>query len=551
MKILTRRDFLKVTGIGALSATAALTLAACGRSGSAGGDSVISTDYVGADLEKGDVSGALAAAEGTEFIMIDEAIQGCTLIFPTLGPFRNANMQRGLIIRYLYDRLAYVNVMGVYVPQGARSWEVAEDGITWTVELYDYITDSAGRNITADDVIWFIEESKARATRPVFSSVASTEKLSNYTLKIVMTENIADNFELLLESIFVVSRESFESDADGFAYHPICSSPYEVVEFEPNSSITFLRRDDFWQTEDELDDCLGANIKQMSMIVIAEASQQQVALETGLIDAMPAIDASVAENFLNNEDYLVAQTPSANGYSLRFSGASDKLIANDLNLRMAISCCINVDALISGAANGYAEPMYDLIPRTSSGFQDKWMSEPYFPYDVEKAKAYLADSGYKNEELILAGNVAYSKMYTIIQANCQAIGINVKLDLQESSLWNTNSKDGRLWDMAVVACGNGGASIWTTYLDCDVYEYGNAQALKDDVLNDMLHYTWQNANYTPENIDKVHRYLTDNAYIRGLYLPQIISVARKEMGIAETQFNNTGNLDIAASKYAK
>lgn len=65
---------------------------------------------------------------------------GVTSLWATLSPFQTTQNQYGTFTRLLYDRLAVV-YNGEYVPQMAESWEVAEDGVTWTVKIHDNITD--------------------------------------------------------------------------------------------------------------------------------------------------------------------------------------------------------------------------------------------------------------------------------------------------------------------------------------------------------------------------------------------------------------------------
>ena len=435
------------------------------------------------------------------------------------------------------------------MPQGAKSWTVAEDGVTWTVELFDGITDSEGRSVTAKDIVWFITQSQEQNTKPCFKKLKSVTAIDELTVEMVFSQNMADSFEVCLESTFLINQESYEASADGFASKPISTSPYVVTEFLENNKMNFKLRDDYWQTEEQ-DPELAHNIEVINYIFISEASQQQIALETGTIDMMPGINATVVGAFQNNDNYLVAMGASNNGNQLLFTGYEERLVGRDENLRKAICYAIDVDMIIQGAANGYGEPMDDFTPRTSSGWFESFKSMDYFHYDEALAKDYLSKSDYNNEELILAGSSSYQKAYQIIQACCQAVGINVKLDLQDQALWTANSNDGRLWDMCFRNTGNGAANMWSQNIDGDVYEYGDAMARKDQELTDMVHFTWQNANYTEENITKIRNYLFDHAYIYGIYLPYTLSVLNKDLGVAETVFQTQGQIDPAACKFA-
>ncbi|MBR3404587.1 MAG: ABC transporter substrate-binding protein [Firmicutes bacterium] len=555
MKGFTRRDFLKLSGVGAASA-AALALVGCS---SKSGDNTESSSQAGnqssTQTQESSVletqEGSIVADETTELEMRENVKVGISFLFATLTPFRNTSGQRFPLVRYLYDRLAFLTDTGAYVPQGAKSWTCADDGVTWSVEIYDNITDSEGRPVTANDVKWFLDEGKARASKPCYAKVQEVRVVDDYNLEIVMDKNLADAFEVVLESTFMINQESFEADADEFNTQPVSTSPYKVIGFVPDVSLDFEHRDDFWQDEALEDRTLGHNVKTINMVYISEASQQQVALETKTVDAMPGINATVVDAFKDNDAYLFAMAPANNGNQLRFTGDETRLVGRDENLRKAICYAIDVDMVIQGAANGYAEKMDDFIPRTSGGWFEAYKTMDYFHYDVDLAKDYLSKSDYNGEELVLAGNNQQQRAYTIIQANCQAIGITVKLDIMDNSLFTQISNDGRQWDMAMMSTGNGAANVWTQTFDGDAYEYGDQMGRHDEVLTEMIHETWQVANYTEENITKIRNYIFEHAYAYGLFLSYTLSVCNKSLNIAETVFNTQGQLDMAACKYAK
>lgn len=562
MKNLTRRDFMKLSGLGMMG-VAITSLSACSKDGTTdkkddkgtntgdtSGDTSTNVPQT-TDLNKGDAQGALTADEGTEFVKLDSAVIGTGSVLTSLTPFRNTNGQRALIIRYLYDRLALPNNMGEYVPQGAKSWSVADDGVTWTVELYDNITDSEGNHITADDVVWFVEQSIERATKPCFKKVSIIKAINPTTVEVVLIADIADAMNVFLESTFMLSKTAFEASPDEMTFDVVSSSPYKVTEFNAEADITFTLRDDFWQDEELLDPACGANIKQFKMLAISEASQMQIAMETGTVDAFPGINVNVVDRFVDDENYLVTFTPSNNASTLLISGSPDRLVGQDINLRKAICHAIDRQGIIDGVLKGRAELSNDIIGRTSSGWQESWLDEEYYPYDPEKAKEYLAQSSYKGEEIVLAGTAQSEQTFVLIQAYLQAVGITCKLDMMANALWQTMNLDGRQWDMSLMSTGNGGANVWSQMADPDAYDYGNVVAVKDDELRELVHNAWKNANYTPENINAVHRYFTDNAYFFGLYLSYANSVARTDLGIVETQFNNQGMLDLPACKFAE
>jgi len=499
-----------------------------------------------------EVEGALEVEEDAETVMLDHITIGVGgAVFASITPFRNNNNQHHQIVRFLYERLLYLTPNG-YVRQGARSFEVAEDGRTWTVEIYDYIYDSAGNHITAADVVWFIEESMERGMRPVFRRIESVQQTGDYTFEVVMDDDVADTFEIILISTFLISREAYEASTNGMATELISTSKFQVTDFIPDATITFTIRDDHWQDPELTDPALVSNIRSFTVMNIPEASQQQIALETGIVDAFVGLVPTVAGAFENNPAFHFATSPSNTGLGLYFSGAESSMVAYDVYLRRAIAYAIDAAGILAGALNGFGEVMTDITPRTSAGFLDEWLTIDYFPFSTERAAYYLAKSNYNGEPLsIMASGATNERVSILIQAYLQAIGVNVALDIRDTALFAASSQDGNNFDMLLVNAGNGLVNQWGNRFDMNAFELGDAQSRRDPVLTELLHYTFRNANFVPENKERVRQYLADNMYAYGIVLGHIVSVANVDLGLAGTTFDITGLLDLPASVFTQ
>jgi ABC-type transport system substrate-binding protein len=450
----------------------------------------------------------------------------------------------------MYDRLAMPDAEGVYQPQAAESWEHNGDYRTWTVKIHDNIYDEAGNHITASDVVWFINEYMSNGIKPCFGQVESCSVIDDYSLEIVMKSAMANMFEVVLESTFIVSQKAYEESEDGFASKPITSGPYNVTEFTPSTSITFTKNEDYWMGDFPEGGIFASNVDVINVINITEASQLQIALETGTIDVAPSLNLALVDNFASDTDnYTTVFHPSNNDVFLMFSGDSHSILADNLELRQAICYAIDVDPIIDAVAYGYAEVSHDIVPRVTDGHLDKWEDEPYYECDTEKAKELLAESGYNGEEITFICSASNTTMPTIVQAQCQAVGINIKLDPMDGALYSTSWYDGTRYDIAFIASGNGGANIWNQFIDGTSYEKGDAMARKDDTLTELVQWTSLIENYTDENIDEVHKYVMENAYCYSLYLPLVATVFRNDIPLATSVYNNEGPVDVASCSY--
>ncbi len=555
MKNLSRRDFLKISAAGAAGVMTAAALGGC--SSGSGSDAPASggSDEAGAAAEgfgSGERQDELVAGEDAATGILPEITYGTNFALSSLTPFRNTSGQHIQTFKHLYDRLVYLNGDYEYRPQAAKSVEVEADGVTFDIELYDFITDSEGTNITAADVVWFIEQYMENGMKSYFGYIVDVEQTGDYTLKVVFSDDIAEVSSMAFHSTYIVSRAAYEASADGFASYVVSTSPYIVTEFTAAASLTMERRDDYWMPEELWGKYYTSNIQTVNEIVISETSQMQIALETGAVDAFPSISAEVVNAFVGDDKYYVCSAPSNNGYCLFFTGDAHSPLADDVNLRKALCYAVDPQGIIDGALSGYGEPMYDICCRTSTGYVKDWDNREYFPYSPQTAQEYLAQSDYSGQQLVFTLPTNSKDVGTILQAYWQAVGINVTLDVLDSAMFSAVVPGE--YDIYMTSTGNGCANLWSQFFDGNAFSYsfgpGDRQAHQDKELTELLYYTWQNANYTEENIDKVHEYLMDVCYCYGVALPYTVNVISNDTGIVSTAYNIQGYVDLVNCQYA-
>lgn len=477
---------------------------------------------------------------------------GMSAGWDTLTPFRNMTAHSLMFSRMLYDSLGFRAADGSIIPVVAKEWSGEDDGLTWNIEIYDYVEDSAGNHITADDVVWMIGQLKEKALKPIFNRVASVEKTGDYTLKVVLNADIAGTIESILQHTFVVSKAAFDASKDEFITEVVSTSPYQVTEFVSGASMTLEKRDSYWQKPELIDPSMACNLEKVTFRYISETSQQQIALQTGEVDVFSAIDSSLVPAFEGDNQVVVAPSTYILGNQLFFSGHESSPVANDVNLRMAIAYAIDEKAIIDGVYDGLAEPMYDSGPSTLMGYQTEWKQEEYFPFNVDKAKEYLAKSNYKGEELeIMASNsTRNNRMLTMIQAYLLDVGINLKLKLVDRSLYSSSLTDGSTYDIVQVSAGGADyPSFWANRFDNTSYPNGDATSRNDETLTKMVKEASTTAGFTPENINAIHKYVNENAYAYAICQPMIVDMYSISIGLTEPSPFFAGGIDFIASTY--
>lgn len=426
-----------------------------------------------------------------------------------------------------YESLGYMNYDKELTPWVAKEWST-EDNLTYTITIHDNVYDSAGNHITASDIVWFINEARTRALKPVFGKIEDVQQVDDYTLTVTLKANMVGVFEYVMEDTFVVSQKAFEESGDEFATKCVSTSQYEITEFVASSDWAYTKRDNYWGNPEDLDEEIRAKVEKVKFHVIAEASQVTAAFQTGLVDYQDGAGIAVVTQFLNNPEFTVLEYEGHQGFQLFFSGyekgnnpdsdAETKAVANDVKLRQAICYAIDNQALVDGYAQKHGSLLYDVCPPFYKGYQKSWESEDYYTRDLEKAKQLVAESDYDGSTLVILVSSALSRIGEIIVNNLAEAGIKAEIFSPEMAQLMQIRLNGEYYDMFINTIG--GTYLpdhWSIRYDMNAYKTGDGTSRHDAVLAELLYKTWTVEGFTPENINEVHNYIKDNAIAYGLF----------------------------------
>lgn len=534
--------FLKITSLALACCMSVALLSSCG------GNTVSNTPGSSASPPS---SGSSSPATETKLIPGDGVLDiGNAIGLDTLTPFRANTARDQPFFKQLFEALAVPDANKELQPWVAKSWKTEDNGFTYDIEIWDTVSDSAGNHITAADIVWFIEKSMEVALKPAFAKVEHVEQTGDYTLRIKFSSNVVGNMERILEDTFVISQAAFEASSDKFGTGAVTTSAYKVTSFTASSVIAFEKRADYWQDINLIPECVRPMVDKVTYHCIPEASQMGIALETGTIDIAWQMNPATGVAFIDNSRFTADLTEGPQGYQLFFSGADSSAVANNVKLRQAICYSIDPQGLITGFCSGYGDPMYDVCPPGMIGFVDSWKNDSYYGYDPAKAKALLAESGYKGEELSLLAVNSAQRLVEILQNYMVAIGVNVKLNLVDMALYTATRLDGTKYDMTINTIGGTFMSDhWAIRYDPAAYATGDATSRHDNVLAALLYKTWTPDGYTAENITKVHEYIRDSAIAYGLVNPKTFTVWNNNLDIQTKVYGFSGAISPTACTF--
>ena len=479
--------------------------------------------------------GAMFAAASSEKaatpVAKDSLVIGDNVTYTTLSPFVQY-ATTGSATYALYEKLAYVE-NGVLVPELAYEW-TTEDNTTYTIKIYDYIYDSEGNHITANDVVYSYNMTIANG---ITNYVADIKAIDDYTVQMTLTDPAIGNFETNIGLVNIVSQAAYEKSGDGMATQPISSSIYNVVDFVAGSYVTLTKNENYWQKDaSKLSTLQTGKYKTIKFLSVSEPSQQTIALETGTVDVIESIDKTQVANFLEGGEYSgkfsVVSAVGGTATSLFFSGSSE-IIGQDKNLRLAIMYAIDRVGFTKVSSQGVATAC-EMFGNINAGDAVTYYQKEggYSPYNVELAKEYLAKSNYKGETLRFLSTTAFETQSLVIQDYLKKIGINVEINAPDLAVYQKTYKDPTAFDFALCAnTVNYNSTFWYK-------QYFNAKGTTrhgwtDPELIEAANLANQPENHTAENVEKVSRLLDDRAYGMGLYIDSRFHVVSNAIQLPE------------------
>lgn len=453
----------------------------------------------------------------------------------TFGPYETNNNGRRQVLPEIFEAL------GMYQGHGdtvtgvmAKKWYPTEGKEnTYTIEIYDYITDSNGNQITADDIIFSYTEGASTYKR-YLKAMESITKIDDYTLEIKLKTNELAALEHIMALCWIVDEDSYTSDADKMAYTPVGTGPYKFVSNVEGSSVTVVARDDYWQKDESLlVNNQFRNVKNIEFLVVKESAQKSNMLKTGEIDIVSGMTYEQAKNFMEDPEYTVDSTLDQKARTLVFN-CNEASVCSNLDLRQAICYAVDAAGVLAGFDDA-GELAWAIGNSTYPDVLEKWKEDGYYEQDLDKAKELLKKSGVAEGTTIriLTDNSEMNgTIATIIQGYLTQIGLNTEIMAYEQTLTKTYMRDFTSFDIYLVYNGNADFAVpmWQERLTNTSYDDGlNYCGINDSELQKLIDTAITVNGHTEENITALHNYIKDNALIYALFSPYIYTVANKNM----------------------
>ncbi|WP_413451330.1 ABC transporter substrate-binding protein [Georgenia phoenicis] len=384
-----------LTRVLALTAVAALGLSAC-----SGGE---------------DTGGATAAEE--------EIVIGSTNEPTSLE--RNVGGSSGVsqtMTRNVYEGLTAIDVDGEIVPTLAESWDVSEDGLTYTFDLREGVTFHDGTPFTADDAVWslseIISEESVAARKSDLAVMDQITAVDEQTLEVVLSQP-SRSLLFNLAAVTIVKEGDTENTSDNG------TGPYRFVEWAQGDYLTIERNDDYWGA--------AAANPGVTFQFFTDTTAMNNALATGGLDLVIAEDSpDQLVQFEDNPDFTISEGTSTTKYLWAFNDAEAPF--DDVRVRQGLYRAIDREAILDAVWAGRGQVIGSMVPPTDPWFTDL---SGVHAHDPAGAQALLAEAGVEDLTITLdyvAGDTE-GTIAQLLQSDLAEIGVTLELNPIDDATW--------------------------------------------------------------------------------------------------------------------
>lgn len=490
---------------------------------------------------------------------------------PTLEPYATSSVGSLHVMPEIYQTLFYAPHFGEdATPNIGKSYTISDDYLSCEIEIFDYVVDSAGNKITAEDVKFSFDTGKAAGNiKQLNQYYESCEIIDDYHVLMTINTKALGVWEEMFEVTYIVDSEAYDEKA--FATAPIATGPYVVKEYTSGSSLVLEYNEEFWQTDEAyLNPVCAHNVETINYRIITENAQMTMALESGDIDLASSITATDAHAyFLDNAKYTVLDHGTNLFVNQSFNMSDESAVGGSLALRQAILYSYNVEDMIAGILSGDAERCYTWGGTMYGDFNEAWI-EDYYEYDPELSMKLLDEAGYVDVNgdgfreqpdgsaldirIVLETNDTKNRAAQYVQSCMQQVGLKASITQYDAALYSTYKTDFSQWDMIIDNQANRAylASIWSNYLRQGYSEWNGQKTtfigLSSDELQALIEVAGNVETNSQEAVDAVHQYIKDNALVYGWWCAKNFKIGQS--GITDIFINSKMYVLPGACTYA-
>lgn len=344
----------------------------------------------------------------------------------SLDPAQSSTGRAGLFVSPAYEPLVRTLPNGSLVPALAVTWEIAPDSKSATFTLRENAKFSDGEPVTAEaakkSIEYWVQAKGPTAVN--LSTMTGIDLLGKYKFRVNVSQsqpNLVSLFNAYWLSGHLISPKAVGTPA--LANQTFGAGPYKL-----DSAATVSGKSYIYVPNEHYYDKSRIHWDRIVIGVYEDQNSAVQAVRAGqlkLLVSDPLTANSNAGN-LPKDVRIMSETVGWTGLILMDRDGLVQPALKDVRVRQAINHALDRKTITQALLGKYAEPTLQLQTRGFMGHDPKL--EARYPYDLDKAKALLAEAGYKDGFELKVGylNNTMSRFLTqAIAGQLRRIGIRV------------------------------------------------------------------------------------------------------------------------------
>lgn len=362
----------------------------------------------------------------------------------------------------LYNGLVQLDDSMHITPAIAKSWNISEDGKTYTfvlrndvffhqTEFYSYPTP---RKVIASDFVYsfnrILDPATASPGKWVFASIdtnkqgkSAIEAINDTILTIQLSKPFPPFLGILtMQYCSVVAKEVVEKYGKDYRSHPVGTGPFQFKYWKEGVKLVLAKNQNYFEFEN------GKRLPYLDAVAVTFiVDKQSVFMEfvKGNLDFLSGIDASYKDELLTSagklnpkyeKKFKLNTHPYLNTEYLGFlmdetkSKSDNPLLKKEV--RQAINYGFDRAKMIRFLRNNIGTPAYSgMVPQGLPSFDSSVVVG--YNYQPQKALDLLAKAGYPNGKgmppITLSASASYLDLCQYIQHELSKIGITLKIEV--------------------------------------------------------------------------------------------------------------------------
>jgi peptide/nickel transport system substrate-binding protein len=325
----------------------------------------------------------------------------------------------------------------------AASWEISDDGLTYTFRLRDGVRFHDGTTMDAEDVKFSLDraraEDSANAQKALFAGISDVTVVDPLTVRVTLSEpNGNFLFNMAWGDAVIVAPESIGD----IKTNPIGTGAFKFVKWVQGDSIEIARNPDYWGTP--------ARLERATFKFISDPTAAFAAMMAEDVDVFTGFPAPENLPQFEADPRFQVLVGSTEGETIL--STNNKMPPFDnVKVREALAHAIDRQAIIDGAMFGYGTPIGTHFAPHNPAYVDlTGLSQ----YDPELSKKLLAEAGFPDgfETTLYLPPPSYARRGgEIVASQLAAVGIKAEIINVEWAQWLESVFRGKNFGLTIVS----------------------------------------------------------------------------------------------------